>query len=52
MKHWTENSALDFVRRTCTVEGKIIKLGEESTRGLMACSAIDYLCSHCGYKLT
>lgn len=52
MKHWTENSALDVVRRSCSVDGKIIKLEEESTRGLTACSAISYLCNYCGYKLT
>ena len=48
---WTEQSALRVVNETCTVSDKIIKLNEDSTRGLNACSAISYLCNYCGYKL-
>lgn len=51
MKRWTENSALDWARKTCTISDKIIKLNSESTRGLTSMSAISYLCNHCGYKL-
>lgn len=48
---WTEQSALRVVNETCNVSDKIIKLNEDSTRGLTSCSAISYLCNHCGYKL-
>lgn len=52
MRQWTENSALAFISKTCTVSDKVIHLEKDSTRGLRSCSAISYLCNHCGYKLT
>lgn len=52
MRTWTENSALAVVNKTCTINNKVIHLEKDSTRGLQSCSAISYLCNHCGYKVT
>lgn len=51
MNGWTEESALDIVRKTCEVSNKVIKLGKGSTSTIHYCSAISYLVDYCGYKL-
>lgn len=51
MKKWTEESARKVVLQSCGIENKVIHRNPDSTRGLQACSAISYLCNHCGYSM-
>lgn len=52
MRKWTETSALEFIKKSCKIDGKVIHPLEDEFRGLTSCSAISYLCNYCGYKLT
>lgn len=51
MRKWTEESARKVVLQSCGIENKVIHRNPDSTRGLQACSAISYLCDHCGYSV-
>ena len=49
-KVWTENTALAALKGA-DVKGKLITTTRGSgLQGLQACSALDYLVNHCGYR--
>jgi hypothetical protein len=49
MEKWNERTALVAVNNSgAEVRGKMIT-SKAGLRGLTGCSALDYLCNHCGY---
>jgi hypothetical protein len=50
MKKWTENKAVSqLISSGVEIREKVI-IAKGGFKGLSCCSALDFLCNHCGYK--